>query len=100
MSSILYEREGSGGIGRLVDLVRHGEHRDADACDPAAVHLPDLQPDAVDLHRVTGSGQPAELRHEATGNRLVRPVGQFVPGGLGELVEVEQTVDLDVTATK
>ena len=43
---------------------------------------------------VADLGQPAELGQHVAGDGLVRPVGQPQAGRLGEVVEVEQPVDL------
>ena len=73
---------------------------DADPGDAAAVHLGDGEVVAVDRALVADRGDPAELGGEEAGDRLVRAVRELDPGLVGEVVQVEQTVHLDVAAAQ
>src|SRR5215469_16591547 len=68
--------------------------------DAAGVHLRHGQPLAVDLDRVTHRWQPPQGGENIPGHRLVRSFRQADPGLLGELVEVEQAVHLDLAAVQ
>jgi hypothetical protein len=52
------------------------------------------------LDHIAGLREPAQLGDDVAGERLVRPFGQLDAGGLLEVVEVEQAVDLDVAAAQ
>ena len=71
---------------------------EADSGDSAAVHFGDGQFVAVDVRLVAAHGDATEARGEEAADGLVRAVGEFDTGLLGEVVEVEQAVDLDIAA--
>src|SRR5215831_5661226 len=71
---------------------------DPDSRDAAGVHLGHGQPVPVHLDGIPHHRQLAELREHVAGHRLVRPLRQAHPGLLGELVQVQQAVHLDLAA--
>jgi len=74
---------------------RHGERRDQQAGDAAAVHFRHRDPVAGDLDRVARRRQFAERREHVARDGLVGSLRQPDRGLLGELVQVEQAVHLD-----
>ena len=91
------DRPGAGGPGVRVVGVLGGLRRGA-LTRSRAIRRPssssDRQRAALDLDGVADLGQPAELGEHVAGDRLVGPSGSSQAGGLGEVVEVEQPVDL------
>jgi len=66
--------------------------------DPPAVQFQDRDRPALDLDGVADLRQPPELGEHVPGDGLVRALGQREAGHLGEVVEVQQSVDLAGTA--
>src|SRR5260370_41946201 len=66
--------------------------------DPSAVQLGHGQPAAGDLHGLALAGQVAERGQQVARHGLVRALGQLDPGLLGELVQGQQAVDLELAA--
>ncbi len=54
----------------------------------------------LSLRRLAVCGQVAERGEQVARHRLVRALGQFEAGLLGELVQVEQAVDLQLAAVQ
>src|SRR5215469_18590619 len=80
--------------GRAVRLhLAHPHPRDA-----PAVQLGHGEPVAVDLHLGANAGQLPERGEHKAGHGLVGPLGQVHAGLLGELIQVQQPVDLELTA--
>src|SRR5680860_1369534 len=80
------------GDGRRRSAHQHPGH-------PTSVHLAYDDPVAVELDGVTGLGQSAELRHDVTADRLVGAFGELESRLVLEVVEIEQSVHLNLTAT-
>src|SRR5215470_4645408 len=68
--------------------------------DPPSVQLGHGQLAAGDLHRLPLARQVAERGQQVARHRLVRALGQLDPGLFGELVEVQQAVDLELAAAQ
>ncbi len=81
-------------------VIRRLDPVDADPGDPAAVHHRDGDGVAVDPGFVADGGDAAELGGEEAADGLVGAVGEFDTGLVGEVVQVQQTVDLDVAAAQ
>src|SRR6516165_1040918 len=73
---------------------------DAEAGDAAAVEFGHGDRMAGYLHTVPGGRQVAERGEDVARDGLVGPFGEFDPGLLVELVQVEQPVDLDLAAAQ
>src|SRR5260370_494003 len=72
--------------------------RDLDPGDPAPVQLGRGQLVTVGVHVIADRRQLAEAGDHVARHGLVRSLGQLDPGHLGELVQVEQAVHLQLAA--
>jgi hypothetical protein len=83
-----------------VGLVVAAGRGDPEPGDAAAVHFGHRDPVAVHLDRLPDSGDLAQAGQDEAGRGLIRPLRQVDPRLLGELVQVEQAVHLDLAAAQ
>src|SRR5579875_3004533 len=79
-------------------LGRRGRRRHPHPRGAPSLGADDGEPGAVVFDDVAGLRQPAELGHHEAAERRVRALGKLHPGDLGDLVEIELAVDLDLAA--